>query len=218
LVRAPSGRYPGRRDSVERFGPDDFFALKKGLEPRFAELTVVQVLALLRLGHDDPRLFQQCAEALARGLEGISSAEARELSHALARVAERYFHIGDADDLLLRLGLLLVRLGRPVEAVAQLERALAWHGFNVDIALTLAQLHHHLHHSSEARRYVDAVLEVAPGSSAARALRLELDGIGVAGEDACLARKASGARHDSRLALASAATLPPNAGWRRVTG
>jgi hypothetical protein len=174
-------------ESMERFGPDDFFALKKAVEPRFDDLSWVQVLAILRLGRHDPRLFRQCVTALRRGLESAGAGERAELLRALSLVAQRHFHIGD-DDVLLQLGLLVARLGDRAQAVALLERRQRLDGPDARVSLDLAELHRELGHPEDALRWAESALAAHPESSAARALRLELRA--ARGPDLAVARPA----------------------------
>jgi tetratricopeptide (TPR) repeat protein len=162
-------------EAVERFGPDDYFALKKLLEPRFDALTVAQVLSLMRIGSDDPRLFAQCVPGLLAHLDGAPEEERRALAETIGRVAERYFHLGEREDLPFQLGLLLLHLGHAEEAAAQLERSLQLYGFDAHTAFNLALCRHAQGRRDQAQELVDQVLSVLPGLAVARALRCELD-------------------------------------------
>ncbi len=78
-------------DAVERFGPDDYY-IKKALEDHHADMSVRQILALIRLSGFDPLLLAQCTPSLYRF---NTSGEALEIQRMVDQV-DRYYHLGEA--------------------------------------------------------------------------------------------------------------------------
>ncbi|MGK7924239.1 MAG: SAM-dependent methyltransferase, partial [Spirulina sp.] len=64
---------------IEQSNPDDFFSLKKAIEPHFNTLTLQQILAYLRFSGWDFQLFFGCFDNLMKQVENISEPLRREL-------------------------------------------------------------------------------------------------------------------------------------------
>src|SRR5205823_2989914 len=80
--------------AVERFGPDDFFSLKKALEPHYSTLTIEQLLSAVRLGGWDANILYGAAPALFARLPEADELQRQELYEAVQRVRDLYYPIG----------------------------------------------------------------------------------------------------------------------------
>jgi tetratricopeptide (TPR) repeat protein len=161
-------------EAVEQFGPDDFFLLKKATEPHYGQLTLLQLLAFVRLSRHDPRIFEQSLPALSERAREASRVEKQELARLAQKVWEHYFHLGEESDLAFQIGLLMLALDELHAAADFFQRSLALHGADANTLFNLAVCHRYLHDDGETRRWLDATLAVDPAHPKARALRLEL--------------------------------------------
>ncbi|HUQ04228.1 MAG TPA: SAM-dependent methyltransferase [Kofleriaceae bacterium] len=87
----------GFERAIAQRGPDDFYALKRLLVARAAELTCHELLAYLRLSGYDAKLFLDCAPALRTHARSAHGEEQHDYVLALARVLDGYLSIGEGD-------------------------------------------------------------------------------------------------------------------------
>jgi hypothetical protein len=114
--------------AIERFGPDDLFILAEGIERAAAQLSVAELVALLRLSHWDSFTLLGVSDALLERLPEADAAVREDLRDALFEVYERDFSVPGEGDLPFTLGLLLYELEDYEEALACFEASLDRHG------------------------------------------------------------------------------------------
>ncbi len=126
-LRRP-GDYPetiqayGRR--VERFGPDDFFSLKKHFENHIDSMDLRHLLAYLRLSGYDARFFQQGIEHFEELIVSLDPSEKQELSKIIDKVWEMYFPLGEEYDLAFGMARVLLKIGYYQKALEYYRRSL----------------------------------------------------------------------------------------------
>ncbi|GAB4198816.1 MAG: SAM-dependent methyltransferase [Roseiflexaceae bacterium] len=162
-------------EAVERGGPDDFFALKKGIEPHYAALSLAQILAYLRLSGWDSNIFWGCLPSLlARAAEADAGLRA-ELCAAAAHVWAGYFPIGEADDLAFHIGMLLYALGAYPQALRYWQYSLRLYGPHPSTTYNLAMTAYQLHQREVALTYLEQTLALHPTFAEARAMRIAIE-------------------------------------------
>lgn len=104
--------------AIGQRGPDDFYALKRVLVARAADLSLGELLAYVRLSGHDAKVFLDCAAAIRDALTGpdVDDADRRALALAIARVWDGYLPIGEERDLAACLADLSGLLGRATDA------------------------------------------------------------------------------------------------------
>ena len=102
--------------AIAQRGPDDFYALKRLLVERAAELTAGEVTSYLRLSGHDPKLFVDLADPLRRAARRATGGEREDLARVIARVWDGYFPIGEGDAVARLVAELGRRVGQPPEA------------------------------------------------------------------------------------------------------
>jgi tetratricopeptide (TPR) repeat protein len=162
--------------SVVDGGPDDFFVLKKALEPGYAAMSIEQLLAFLRLSRWDSNVFLGCFPRLLDALGSATEPERRELRLAVERVWARYFPIGERDDLPFALGMVLFGLGEYGRALEHFGRSVELCGANASTSYNMAACHVALGDGAAARACLDEALRLDPTSAAARGLLATLPG------------------------------------------
>jgi tetratricopeptide (TPR) repeat protein len=162
-------------DAVERFGPDDFFLMKKASEPHFRDFSLPQILALVRLARWDARIFEQCLPSLFERAAQASSDERRELVRVIDQVWDQYFPIGEESDLASSLGILLMNMGCLPQAIDYFRRAVEGAPRNDAALFHLGMCCFQLRQLGEAESWLARLLAKNPNHGPARALRLEIE-------------------------------------------
>ncbi|APR87713.1 TPR domain protein [Minicystis rosea] len=179
FLGAPEEGCPAARrafaDAVERFGPDDFFSLKKGIEKGYDALTLPQLLAFLRLADGDPRILSQCLHVLIERARSASMADEQEIQRAVARAWEHYYHLGEEPDLPFGLGMLLYEMGCHRDALTYFERSFELYGASPHTIFNMGMCHYELGEMDDALACARRVLALDPLHDGALAMRAELE-------------------------------------------
>lgn len=123
---------PGRRKArhlthqfnahIRDAGPDEFFMLKKIAEKNFADHSLPQILALMRISCGDIKIFRGCVDALRETLPTASAHQKKSVVDALKRVDEAHFRCDSSSDPAIAIIHLLMEAGAQDEAMEILER------------------------------------------------------------------------------------------------
>ena len=162
-------------EAIERFGPDDFFLLKKASEGRLAELTLPQLLAYLRLTRWDPKSFLECHSALSRHLDTPDERAREDVPFALDRVWDNYYPIGESVDVAFAIASLLVKLGSHASALTYFDHSLKLAGPDAVTVYNRAMCQHHLGRRDDARRDLRWALALDPNLEPANRARQIVD-------------------------------------------
>ncbi|HYW72345.1 MAG TPA: tetratricopeptide repeat protein [Pyrinomonadaceae bacterium] len=163
------------RETIEKFGPDDFFSLSQGLGAGGGVWGFEQLLAFLRLSCWDYVVFRDCLSGFKRHLPEISEAQHQKLFEAIKHVWDLHYPIGEEFDLAFQLGTLLLEMHLYPEALDLLNHSVAIYGMEPGTAYNMAICHYHLRQMSEARNHINQALEMDPDFDAAKALRIKLE-------------------------------------------
>jgi tetratricopeptide (TPR) repeat protein len=161
-------------ETIERFGPDDFFTLKTGIEQVYEALSLEQLLAFFRLSCWDYKRFWECLSALKKQLEDISEIQREDLQEAILKVWDSYLPIGEENDLAFQLGTLLLELGFYDDALELLQHSVDLYGAAPGTAYNMGVCYYSVGQREQALERVDQALELDPEFEDAKALRLEL--------------------------------------------
>jgi hypothetical protein len=161
--------------AMGRFGPDDFYTVRKALEPHFETLTVEQALALMRLSDFDPRTFQGLLPVFTKAAQSASAITLRDIGNTVESVGENYFHIGESKDFPFKLGLLLFQLKQYDRAAAWFERSILCYGPHPVTSYNLALCAHRQGDHERASARVEEALRLDPAHEGARSLRRTLE-------------------------------------------
>ncbi|MEM9214869.1 MAG: tetratricopeptide repeat protein [Cyanobacteria bacterium P01_F01_bin.150] len=161
-------------DEILQASPDDFFALKKAIEPHFDTLTLKQILAYLRLSHWDHQLFLGCFDNLMCQVESAPARLCQEVYHAIQNIWQTYYFMGEEQDLPFHCAMLLYKMGDYHEAIAYLDISLQFYGEDPGIRYNQAKCYVALEALDKAWASIEKALSVYPEFAAAQALRTEL--------------------------------------------
>ncbi|MFY0563508.1 tetratricopeptide repeat protein [Archangium lansingense] len=132
LHGAPLGGYVecelAFHENVVRAGPDDSYAVRRGVEAHYESMTTGQLLSLIRLTRDDPRVVRDCLPALMTKVEEADASLKKEVATVVRRAWDNHYPIGEERDLAFELGLLMVCAGLHEEALFYFNASLALSG------------------------------------------------------------------------------------------
>jgi hypothetical protein len=148
LFGGPPGGYAETRlaydDAIERFSPDDLLALAEGVERAAGQLSVTELVALLRLSGWDAFTLLGVVDALRELAADADPAVQEDLRHALYETYDRHYSVPGEGDLPFAIGLLLFEMEDYEDALEFFEASLEQHGpdpaTEQNIALCEAQL------------------------------------------------------------------------------
>jgi hypothetical protein len=180
LLDVPAGGDETRAafaSAVDSFGPGDWFTLKKGVEAACAEMELPQLLAAIRLGGCDAKLFMDVSERLLELCVSAAGPERRACFTLARQIHQLHFDLGEPRDLAFYLGVWMRELGYLEEAIRYFEITRAARGTNALLAYNLAFCHLGQQRAIEALRFVEDAIEAEPTMAEARALRTEIRAI-----------------------------------------
>ena len=147
---------------VDDFGPEEFFDLKKFNEKVFTQLSIQNILGLIKLSNYDARLFMQMFPHLFERIHEISFAERWSIFKALHRVWDTYYPLGEDDDLAFLIGELLFNLKFYKEAIIYFNMSINIYGDKVDTLYNIASTFTVLEEHEKAKEVVQKILKGNP--------------------------------------------------------
>lgn len=153
---------------VENAGPDDFFSLKKSLEPHYPSLTLPQILSYLRFSGWDSNIFLGCFPFLMIQIPSAPIHLYSEIREVIHHLWDTYYWIGEDTDLPFRLSLVLAEMGDYGEAIVYAEHSRQLYGDTPVVLLHQAICHLHLGRTAEATTLLDPI---SPQMEAAQVLQ-----------------------------------------------
>jgi tetratricopeptide (TPR) repeat protein len=115
-------------DAISRFGPGDLAILSEGVERAADELSVAELVALLRLSGWDASTLHAVLGPLRDQAADADPATQEDLRTALFEIDERHFAVPGDADLPFAIGLLLYELEDYEDAIEYFEASLEQHG------------------------------------------------------------------------------------------
>lgn len=163
--------------AVNSFGPADWFTMKKGVETACAEMDLPHLLAAIRLGGCDAKLFMDISERLLELCPSSAGPERRACFTLARQIYQLHFDLGEPRDLVFHLGVWMRELGYLEEAIRYFELSRTSRGTSALIAYNLAFCHLGQQRAVEALRSVEEAIDADPTMAEARALRTEIRAI-----------------------------------------
>ncbi len=161
-------------EAIGKGGPDDFFALKKGIENHYGDLTLEQLLAWLRLSGWDADILLDSIPALLDKAKSASDSLKQELCCAIRQVWEMYYPINEKRDLAFHLGTLLQVMAFYTEALDYYRHSLRFYGSNLSTFYNMGSCHYNLGQLEAALGCINQALEMDPAFEDARVIRIKI--------------------------------------------
>ncbi|MVP01842.1 SAM-dependent methyltransferase [Paenibacillus lutrae] len=111
------------RRFINRFGPDDFFSLKKWLDEHLNQMELSQLLAFWRLGHYDAEFFLQCRERISELLPAAGEEDANAIRIGIRQMWQSYYPMEGSRDLAMECAELLYEMEAFEDALEFYERS-----------------------------------------------------------------------------------------------
>ena len=160
--------------AIDRFGPDEFFILKKGLEKVTEALDLPEMLAFLRLSGWDAGVFLAFFPSSLDQVDSLSEAGRQELYAAIQQVWENYYPIGEERDLPFYLGMLLYGMTYYPEALDYFGHSQRLYGPNASSIYNMGMCHYGLRQVEDALSCVNEALKLDPAFEPAKGMRIKI--------------------------------------------
>jgi len=179
LQRQSRRQFPALRETYQEsrsaIGPDDLFALLGWLNPHMEEMSVPQILAVLRLSRWDPTALMRLFPVLARQLRNVP-AERDDLLNAVSLTWANHFPVGSSDNLLaFYCGVILLELSFFEEAFSMFKQSQNSLGRSATTSYNLGLCSLGLGRSSEALALMIEACDLDPAFEPARFARRKLE-------------------------------------------
>lgn len=147
---------------IEGIGPDDFYTLKKALVPHNKVLTTKELLTFLRYTLWDARTFLEFYNTLLERIRQEENFPKEEFVHAIQKIWDNYFPIGEEGDLASCLGSLLAYFGYDHDAIKLYNASLDFYGEDAAVYYEIALCYYNLQELDLAMKYLNSSLQLAP--------------------------------------------------------
>jgi tetratricopeptide (TPR) repeat protein len=178
LERHPGAQFPALKARFEEarsaIGPDDLFALLAWLNPHMEEMSVPQILALLRLSRWDPTTLVRLFPVLARQIRS-AVAERNDLRNAVLLTWANHFPISPSDNVLaFYCGVILLELRFFEEGLSLFKQSQDVLGRSATTSYNLGLCSWGLGRTSEALAFMIEACDLDPAFEPARLMRGKL--------------------------------------------
>ena len=179
LERHPGAQFPALKARFEEarsaIGPDDLFALLAWLNPHMEEMSVPQILALLRLSRWDPTTLVRLFPVLARQIRS-AVAERNDLRNAVLLTWANHFPISPSDNVLaFYCGVILLELRFLEEGLSLFKQSQDLLGRSATTSYNLGLCSLGLGRTSEALAFMIEACDLDPAFEPARLMRGKLE-------------------------------------------
>jgi hypothetical protein len=179
LERPPDVQFPALKAHYQQarsaIGPDDLFALLAWLNPHMEEMSVPQILALLRLSRWDPTTLIRVFPVLARQIRGVV-AERNDLRHAVLLAWANHFRVTPSDNVLaFSCGVILLELHFFEEATLMFHHSQDLLGPSATSSYNLGLCRLGLGRSAEALSFMVEACQLDAAFEPARRMRSKLE-------------------------------------------
>ena len=161
--------------AIENSSPDDFFSLKKALEPHFNVLSLQQTLAYLRFSGWDFKLFLGCFENLMEQVETASPELKQEVNLAIQNIWKTYYFIGETEDLAFHLSMVLFKMGYYAEAIGYIDYSIELYGKDPGMFYNKAKCYCELQSLEPALESLEIALTLYPQFEEAQLLKDKIE-------------------------------------------
>jgi SAM-dependent MidA family methyltransferase len=179
LQRRPEADFPATRaryqEASSAIGPDDLFALLAWLNPHMEEMSVPQILALLRLSRWDTTTLVRLFPVLARQIRTVT-AEREDLRKAVLLTWANHFPVSPSDDALaFYCGVILLELRFFEEGFSLFKQSEDLLGRSATTSYNLGLCALGFGRPTEALALMAEACDLDPGFEPARLLRRKLE-------------------------------------------
>ena len=167
----PQTRLAYRR-FIERFGPDEFYSLKLGIDRNVERMDLQEILSFWRLGGYDAEFFIQCTKRISSLISDANDEEQQDLLTGIQEMWSSFYVMEQRYDLALDAGLILFEMSMYEASKRFLELSVKEEQDEVvpTVYYCLAICCFELELVPEAAHYLRELIAVEPGHEEAKAL------------------------------------------------
>ncbi|MEZ5007964.1 MAG: SAM-dependent methyltransferase [Chitinophagales bacterium] len=129
---------------INDFGPDDFNTIKKLAYTNIAQLSMIELIALMRLSYYDSTFFISILPWVKKAARSITFIERKRLAESLHQIWNMYFNLNESDDLAYEIGGLLYDIGYYDEALKYFQYSVNVYGNKADVYYNQAMCYYQL--------------------------------------------------------------------------
>jgi tetratricopeptide (TPR) repeat protein len=179
LQLRPGDEFPGTasayRDAMAAFGPDDLFALLAWLHPHMEQMSIPQILALLRLTRWDTTAFLRLFPVIARQLSSVG-AERKDLRNAVLSTWANHYPVSATENVLaFNCGVVLLELRYFADALTMFKASEQSLGRSAPTSFNLGLCAQGLGKPAEALAFMTEAGNLDPSFEPARSARAKLE-------------------------------------------
>jgi len=141
-------------DTVTSYGADDYHTLTVALHNHYAELTISQMLSLLRMSRWDSVLFEECFEHILMKVQETTDEVRADVRLALRHVWDNYYFIGEDKDIPFMIGAILHNIGSFQESIILFNYSLQMHGMDPSTLYNMGMSYLYLGDTNQALEYI----------------------------------------------------------------
>ena len=141
-------------DTVTNYGADDYHALTVALYKNYGELTISQILSLLRMSRWDSALFEACFENLLMKVKETTDEVRADVRLALRNVWDNYYFIGEDNDIPFKIGAILHNIGSFQESIILFNYSIQMHGMDPSTLYNMGMSYLYLGETNQALDYI----------------------------------------------------------------
>ena len=156
--------------AIGESGPDDFYAMQQVAARFFGDMSLPEVLAVIRWSAYDPVVFSAALPALIVLVEGAPEHEFHDVRSVLANVWASHFPVQGGPDLAFSIATVLYGMGRYLDALEFLHHSLDLVGPDPATYFNIGMAHHHLGQNEPALEMVRRSIELSPDFQQARSM------------------------------------------------
>jgi hypothetical protein len=161
---------------VDEAGPDDFYCVRQLLCRSAPEMTLEELLAVLRTSASDPDTLRSVLPDAVRLVAGAPEGMYPEVHRALDLLWDNHFALPDGYDLAFDIGSLLYGMSRWEDALVYLARSQAEFGPHPSTSFNRGMCCWHLNRLPEAAEAMQATLDGDPSFERARVMKVRIAG------------------------------------------
>jgi hypothetical protein len=118
---------------VDDFGPDDFTGMKKFTYKHIAEMTLRELIGMLRLSHYDSAMFMNVLPRIKQVYQQITFNDRNRLFQTMNQTWNMYFSLNEKEDMAFEIGGMLYDLGYYREALGYFGYSVSGYGETADV-------------------------------------------------------------------------------------
>jgi hypothetical protein len=150
--------------AIEEAGPDDFYAMQQIAGRGFAEMSLDEMLAVIRWSAYDPILFSAALPHLITLVEGSPDSEFGDVRSMLFKVWDAHYPLPGGLDVAFSIATVLYGMGFYLDSLDFLHRSLDLAGPDSATYFNIGMSHYHLRCAGDGARSDRVVAGLSPGA------------------------------------------------------